>query len=64
MISELHTDDVLYQVNILELLSGFVVKPQGMNYLVKTGELQRILGYVTELQTNPLRGLLISGTNF
>lgn len=61
MISELQTDDVLYQVNILELLSRLVVKPHGINYLVKNGALQRIMGYVTELQNNPLQGLLIPG---
>lgn len=61
MISELQTDDVLYQVNILELLSRLVIKPHGINYLVKNGELQKILGHVTELKNNPLRGLLIPG---
>ena len=61
MVSELQTDDVLYQVNILELLSRLVLKPHGINYLVKNGELPKILGYVTELQNNPLRGLLIPG---
>ncbi|XP_021187709.3 26S proteasome non-ATPase regulatory subunit 5 [Helicoverpa armigera] len=61
MISELQTDDVLYQVNILELLSRLIIKPHGINYLVKNGALQSILGHVTELQNNPLRGLLIPG---
>ncbi|CAH1647142.1 unnamed protein product [Spodoptera littoralis] len=61
MVSELQTDDILYQVNILELLSRLVMKPHGINYLVKNGSLQKILGYVTELQNNPLKGLLIPG---
>ncbi|KAJ8733289.1 hypothetical protein PYW08_001587 [Mythimna loreyi] len=61
MILELQSDDVLYQVNILELLSRMAIKPHGINYLVKNGELQKILGHVSELKNNPLRGLLIPG---
>lgn len=63
MVSELQTDDILYQVNILELLSRLVMKPHGINHLVKNGSLQKILGYVTELQNNPLKGLLIPGSD-
>lgn len=59
MISELNTDDILYQVNILELLSRFVTKPQCINYLVKKGGLNTITGYVTPLKNNPLRALLV-----
>ncbi|CAH0605414.1 unnamed protein product [Chrysodeixis includens] len=61
MITELHTDDVLYQVNILELLSRLVQQPHGINYLVKNGALTKISAYVAELRSNPLRGLLIPG---
>ncbi|KAJ8727574.1 hypothetical protein PYW07_001693 [Mythimna separata] len=61
MVLELQSDDVLYQVNVLELLSRLAIKPHGINYLVKHGELQKILGHVAELRNNPLRGLLIPG---
>ncbi|XP_075971766.1 26S proteasome non-ATPase regulatory subunit 5 [Anticarsia gemmatalis] len=61
MIAELQTDDILYQVNILELLSRLVAKPQGINYLVKSGGLNKISEYVTALKDNPLKGLITPG---
>lgn len=61
MIKELQTDDVLYQVNILELLSRLVVKPHGIGYLVQNGGLQTISDYVISLDKNPMKGLLIPG---
>lgn len=61
MIHELETDDILYQLNILELLSRLVIKPQGISYLTKNGGLNAISDYTASLKDNPLKGLLIPG---
>ncbi|XP_053603779.1 26S proteasome non-ATPase regulatory subunit 5 [Plodia interpunctella] len=61
MLAELNTDDVLYQMNILELLSTLAVKPHGINYLVKNGALQKIAELIADLPNNPLGGLLTPG---
>ncbi|CAB3239368.1 unnamed protein product [Arctia plantaginis] len=61
MIQELESDDVLYKLNILELLSRLVIKPQGITYLVKNGGLNTISDYTASLKDNPLKGLLIPG---
>lgn len=61
MVQELQTDDVLYLLNILELLSRLVLKPQGINFLVRNGGLDTISEHVRNLKDNPLRGLLIPG---
>ncbi|XP_049870417.1 26S proteasome non-ATPase regulatory subunit 5 [Pectinophora gossypiella] len=61
MVAELNTTDVLYQLNILELLSRLAIKPHGINSLIQNGALQKITALVEELQTNPLGGLLVPG---
>lgn len=64
MISELQSDDVLYQLNILELLSRLAVTPHGIGYLVKQGALKKITDLIVELPHNPLGGLLTPGKTF
>ncbi|CAG9559691.1 unnamed protein product [Danaus chrysippus] len=61
MVNELNSDDILYQLNILELLSQLAVKPHGINYLVKQGMLQKIADQVKELHSNPFGSLLTPG---
>ncbi|CAK1598913.1 unnamed protein product [Parnassius mnemosyne] len=61
MVEELKSNDVLYQLNILELLSRLSVKPYGINYLVKDGALERITALIGDLRNNPLGGLLLPG---
>lgn len=61
MVSELKTNDVLYQLNILELLSQLAVKAHGISYLVQRGVLQRIAVLVEALHHNPLGSLLVPG---
>lgn len=61
MVSELRSDDILYKLNILELLTKLAVKPHGMNYLVKHGAMNKFAEMIEDLQTNPLGGLLAPG---
>ncbi|XP_059046049.1 26S proteasome non-ATPase regulatory subunit 5 [Achroia grisella] len=61
MVSQLQSNDLLYQVNILELLSCLAVKPQGINYLVKNGALEQMAQLIGELQNSPLGNLVIPG---
>lgn len=61
MMSELSTDDILYQLNILELLSQLSITPYGMNYLVTCGALNKIVDFIRDSKTNPLRNLVIPG---
>lgn len=61
MVSELESEDVLYVMNILELLSRLVVKVYGINYLVENKTLTKIADRIVELRTNSLRSLLIPG---
>lgn len=61
MVNELNSDDILYQLNILELLSQLAVKSHGINYLVKQGMLQKIADQVKELHSNPFGSLLTPG---
>ncbi|XP_013190282.1 26S proteasome non-ATPase regulatory subunit 5 [Amyelois transitella] len=61
MISELNSNDVLYQMNILELLSSLAIKSHGINYLVKNGAIQKIAEMIADLPNNPLGGLLTPG---
>ncbi|CAH2105570.1 unnamed protein product [Euphydryas editha] len=61
MVNELQSDDILYQLNILELLSQLAIKPHGINYLVKQGTLLNISELVKNLNQNPFGGLLIPG---
>ncbi|XP_068631028.1 26S proteasome non-ATPase regulatory subunit 5 [Battus philenor] len=61
MISELNSSDILYQLNILELLSRLAVKSHGINYLVKEGGLEKIAALIGDVQKNPLGSLLIPG---
>ncbi|XP_063533462.1 26S proteasome non-ATPase regulatory subunit 5 [Cydia strobilella] len=61
MVSELDTDDVLYQLNILELMSRLAVAPHGINHFVKTGVLKRVSELVAALPNNPLSALLTPG---
>lgn len=61
MVSELQSVDVLYQLNILQLLSRIAVTPHGLNYLVKNGLLQSIADLIRDIQTKPLGSLLVPG---
>ncbi|XP_072940134.1 26S proteasome non-ATPase regulatory subunit 5-like [Epargyreus clarus] len=61
MVSELESDDVLFQMNILELLAQLAVTPHGINYFVRSGVLQKITDLLASLQDSPLRGLLTPG---
>ncbi|XP_026755476.2 26S proteasome non-ATPase regulatory subunit 5 isoform X2 [Galleria mellonella] len=61
MMSQLQSDDVLYQLNVLELLSRLAVKPQGINYLMNNGALNLITEIIVDLPNNPLGNLLIPG---
>ncbi|KAI5646556.1 proteasome non-ATPase 26S subunit domain-containing protein [Phthorimaea operculella] len=61
MVNELNSRDVLYQLNILELLSRLAVKPHGITYLISNGALQRIATLVEESKDQPLAGLLVPG---
>ncbi|CAH2267696.1 jg4726 [Pararge aegeria aegeria] len=64
MVNELQTDDVLYQLNILELLSLLAIKPHGIAFLIKQGTLQKISELVRDLKNNPLGGLLTPGSKY
>ncbi|CAK1546158.1 unnamed protein product [Leptosia nina] len=61
MVSELEADDILYQLNILELLSRLAVAPHGLTYLIKNGSFNKLVQLLQDLQNNPLKGLLITG---
>ncbi|XP_050343371.1 26S proteasome non-ATPase regulatory subunit 5 [Nymphalis io] len=61
MANELQSDDILYQLNILELLSQLAIKPHGINYLIKQGILLKISELVKGFHQNPFGGLLIPG---
>lgn len=61
MVNELESDDILYQLNILELLSQLAIKPHGINYLIKQGTLLKISELVKKLHENAFGGLLIPG---
>ncbi|XP_026496816.1 26S proteasome non-ATPase regulatory subunit 5 [Vanessa tameamea] len=61
MANELQSDDILYQLNILELLSQLAIKPYGINYLIKQGILLKISELVRGFHQNPFGGLLIPG---
>lgn len=61
MLTELHSTDVLYQMNILELFSRLVVTPHGIKHLVECGGLKKISELIAGLENNPLRGLLVPG---
>lgn len=61
MINELYSEDVLYQLNILELLTQLAITPHGINYLVKQGIFQKISDIIQDLHKNPFGGLLIPG---
>ncbi|XP_045447090.1 26S proteasome non-ATPase regulatory subunit 5 [Melitaea cinxia] len=61
MVNELESDDILYQLNILELLSQLAIKPHGINYLIKQGTLLKISELVKNLHENAFGGLLIPG---
>lgn len=60
MVSELLSEDVLYKLNNLQLLSRLAVTPHGLNYLVKNGLLQNIAD-LTSVQSRTFGSLLISG---
>lgn len=64
MVNELQTDDILYQLNILELISQLATQPHGINFLVKQGTLQKISELVKDLKNNPFGGLLTPGNYF
>lgn len=61
MVSQLETDDVLYQLNILELMSRLAIKPHGIGYLVKQGALKKITDLIAGIPSNPLGALLTPG---
>lgn len=61
--SELDTDDVLYHLNILELMSRLAMSQQGINHIVKHGALNKVGELVTDLPNNPLSGLITPGNN-
>lgn len=61
MVSELNSNDVLYQMNILELLSNLAVKPYGINYLVQNKALKYISELVADMSNNSMKEILIPG---
>ncbi|XP_038220245.1 26S proteasome non-ATPase regulatory subunit 5 [Zerene cesonia] len=61
MVSELQSDDILYQMNILELLSQLARTPYGMNYLIENGSFKQMVQQLQDLRNNPLGGLLMTG---
>ncbi|CAH0725180.1 unnamed protein product, partial [Brenthis ino] len=61
MVNELHSNDILYQLNILELLTQLAITPHGINHLVKQGTFQKISELVRDIHNNPFGGLLIPG---
>ncbi|CAG9795078.1 unnamed protein product [Diatraea saccharalis] len=61
MLAELSTSDILYHLNIIELLSRLAVKPYGINYLVKQGVLKKISDLFIDLPNIPCGGLLLPG---
>lgn len=61
MVSELESNDMLFKLNILELLSRLAVKRHGINYLVNHGALQKITELIEDLPNNPLGTLLTPG---
>lgn len=63
MVNALQTVDILYQLNVLELLSRLAAKPYGINFLVKQGTLQKISELVKDLQNNPFGKLLMPGSS-
>ncbi|GBP48613.1 26S proteasome non-ATPase regulatory subunit 5 [Eumeta japonica] len=61
MLSELKSDDILFKLNILELLSRLVVTPHGISYLVEHGVLQMISESISNLKNDPLGNILTPG---
>ncbi|CAH0407424.1 unnamed protein product [Chilo suppressalis] len=61
IITDLTTNDVLLQLNLIELLARLAIKPHGINYLVKQGVLKKITDFAIDLPNNPCGGLLVPG---
>lgn len=61
MVTDLTSNDVLYQMNVIELLSRLAITSQGIGYLIKHGALQKISDLISNLQNNPQGGLIIPG---
>lgn len=62
MVSELHTADILYKLNLLQIMSKIAVTPHGLNYLVTNGLLQNIADQLREINVQePLYNLLVTG---
>lgn len=63
MLNELDSTDVLYQMNLLELLSRLAVIPHGIKHLIECGALNKICELITALENNPLGNLLLPGNS-
>lgn len=63
MVQEIQSLDVLYQLNILELMSTLAIKPYGINYLLNSGAMDKLVTVVIDLKTSPVGGILIPGNN-
>ncbi|XP_004925218.1 26S proteasome non-ATPase regulatory subunit 5 isoform X1 [Bombyx mori] len=61
MVQEIQSLDVLYQLNILELMSTLAIKPYGINYLLNSGAMDKLVTVVIDLKTSPVGGILIPG---
>lgn len=64
LISELKTDDVLIQLNVMELLSNLAVIPQGLDFLIENDVLKQLSEMVRNLEGNPMANLVIPGMKY
>lgn len=61
LLAEINSGDILYQVNIMELLSRLAATPHGIYFLVNLGTLDRIAESISLLKDNPAASLLLPG---
>lgn len=61
LVSELDTEDILYQLNILELLTHLSESPHCIAHLIKHGSFKTMVQRLQDLQNNPLKALLVTG---
>lgn len=64
IVSELKTQDILLQLNILELLTNLALSPHGLKFLVQNEVLKGLSELVGSMGGNPTANLIIPGLFF
>lgn len=63
LIAELHSSDILLQMNVLSLLTKLAVCEHGFQYLQQHGILNALASKVTAVSEDPLASLTLPGTS-